>query len=125
MRSSKLPRLFSKVLLYFLMLGVLPILLITILFSIPHHLQFGQYRIFMGIFLILTTVSTLCLVGIATQLLKGPINQLLNAQQRIVDGDLSFRLDGGRTAETEKLFSGFNYMAKTFSLMQEKEKVFQ
>lgn len=104
-------KMFSKIFLLFLGLGVVPILLIAIVFSLPYHFQIVQYKNLVGVLLILSTVSTLCLAGLVTQLLKDPIKKMLHAQKEIRHGNLEYRLPSKGEDEFQKLFAGFNKMA--------------
>lgn len=102
-------RLFPIILFLFLLLGVGPILLIALSYTLP--LQAGQYKIVLSFLLILSTVSTLCLAGLITRILKRPIDQLLKGQKQIRHGNTRFRLPVEGNQELQLLFKGFNQMA--------------
>ncbi|MBI5299545.1 MAG: HAMP domain-containing protein, partial [Deltaproteobacteria bacterium] len=104
-------KLFPAVLTLFLVLGVGPTLLIA-LFAVPYHSQLGTYRLVVSVLLVLSVVSTLCLAGLVTRLLKQPINQLLEAQKQVRHGNLSYRLPAKGNPELNLLFGGFNKMAE-------------
>jgi len=112
MKGNKNYKLFNRVLALFLILGVGPTLLLTIVFNLPLDFQIREYRMIMGLLLILSTVSTLCLAGLITRLLKYPLNQLLHAQRQVRHGNLSFRLPEEENEELQRLFDGFNKMAE-------------
>lgn len=115
-------KMFSKILFLFLGLGVVPTLLIAILFSLPHHFQIEQYKNLVGILLILSTVCTLCLAGLVTQLLKDPIKKMLGAQKEIRHGKLEYRLPIKGEDEFQKLFAGFNKMAASIEQAAKQEQ---
>ena len=125
--SRSLPaswRLFTRTLALFLLLGVGPTLLIAILFALPVEWQIFQYRTFIGLLLIVATISTLCLAGLVTRLLKHPMNVLLGAQKEIQQENLNVRLadaDAG-SVEINALFRGFNHMAESVQLASIREK---
>ena len=114
---------FHRVLILFLVLGVLPTLIISILFALPYHLQFYQYKNVVGILLVISTVSTLCLAGIVTKLLKKPIDELLFAQKTMEEGEVWYRIEKKGSDEFGQLFLGFNRMAEAIEDAQEKERL--
>lgn len=115
-------KMFSKILSLFLGLGVIPTLFTAILFSLPHHFQIEQYKNLVGILLILSTVCTLCLAGLVTQLLKDPIKKMLGAQKEIRHGKLEYRLPIKGEDEFQKLFAGFNKMAESIEQAAKQEQ---
>lgn len=116
-------KMFSKIFFLFLGLGVAPILLIAIVFSLPYHFQIEQYKNLIGLLLILSTVSTLCLAGLVTRLLKDPIKKLLRAQKEVRHGNLEYRLPIEGGDEFQKLFAGFNKMAEGVEKAAAQEQV--
>ncbi|MDO8526463.1 MAG: hypothetical protein Q7T03_02110, partial [Deltaproteobacteria bacterium] len=123
MNTQHSPRLFTKIFLLFLSMGVSPILLIAFVFSLPFHLEFIQYKNLIGVLLILSTVSTLCLSGLVTRLLKEPLNKLLEAQKEIRHGHLDCRLSEGEGQEFEQLFDCFNKMAYGMEMAAKHERM--
>ena len=63
-------KLFHRIFLLLLLLGISPILVISIWFALPFHLQFHEYRWVVGIMLVIATVLTLCLCGIVIRILQ-------------------------------------------------------
>lgn len=116
-------KLFPKVLMLFLGLGVGPLLCLTIIFSLPHHFQISQYKIIVGLLLILSTVCTLCLTGLITRLLKHPLNLLLKGQKKIQDGHFGYRLPAEGSDELRQLFDGFNEMARGIEQAAQQERL--
>lgn len=116
-------RLFPITLSLFIILGVGPILLIAISFALP--LQIGHYKIVLSFLLVLSTVSTLCLAGLVTRILKHPINQLLGGQRQIRHGNTEFRLTAQGNQELQLLFQGFNQMADSIeqAALQEQQQL--
>lgn len=86
-------RLFHRSLALFVGLGVSPVLIIAIAFAMPHPLDVAQSKMLIGLLLIVSTMSTLCLAGLVVRTLKQPIQQLLTAQHEIKNGNFAHRLD--------------------------------
>lgn len=123
MKAKKNYKLFNRVLTLFLILGVGPTLLLTIVFNLPLDFQTKQYHMIMGMLLILSTISTLCLAGLITRILKHPLNQLLDAQRQVRHGNLEYRLPEEENEELQRLFDGFNKMAEEMSeAIQQKQR---
>ncbi|PIR26720.1 MAG: hypothetical protein COX62_03240 [Deltaproteobacteria bacterium CG_4_10_14_0_2_um_filter_43_8] len=84
-------KLFYQILFFFLVLGVFPVLLVALILSLPYHFDISWYKRVVGLLLIFSTVSTLCLAALVTRLLKGPLDDILEAQSKIKEGNLKFR----------------------------------
>lgn len=115
-------RLFHRTLFLFVGLGVTPLLIVALALALPIHLQVIQYQILVGLLLIGSTVSTLCLAGVVVKILKHPIEQLLIAQAEIKDGNLAYRLHPSGSHEMHQLFHGFNEMAEGLAIAAERER---
>lgn len=115
-------RLFHRTLALFLGLGIVPLLIVATTLALPIHLQFSQYRMVVGLLLIASTVSTLCLAGIVVKILKRPIHSLLNAQNEVKMGNLKYRIPVEGSLEMQELFHGFNDMAAALAVAAEHEK---
>ena len=121
--NQKTWHLFPRTLILFITLGITPILLTTVIFALPVHWQIAQYKTLVGILLIISTVSTLCLAGIVTQMLKRPINKLMAAQKEIEQGNMGHRLLAEGSQELRVLADGFNRMAQSVELAAQREKI--
>lgn len=115
-------KLFHRTLALFLGLGIVPLLIVATTFALPLHLQFAQYRMVVGLLLIVSTVSTLCLAGIVVKILKRPIHALIHAQNMIKNGNLNYRIPLEGSLEMQNMFSGFNDMAAALAIAAENEK---
>jgi len=115
-------RLFHRSLALFIGLGVVPTLIIAIAFALPSHLQIEQFKMLTGLLLIVSTISTLCLAGLVVTILKRPLHQLKNAQTKIQNGNLKYRLHVEGSFEMQQLFHGFNEMASSIEIAAEQEK---
>lgn len=115
-------RLFHRSLALFVGLGVSPVLIIAIAFALPHPLDVSQSKMLIGLLLIASTMSTLCLAGLVVRTLKQPIQQLLTAQHEIKNGNFAHRLDLTGSYEMQQLFHGFNNMASAVAIAAEHEK---
>lgn len=120
--SPKQWKLFQRTLILFFSLGIAPLLILAIAFTLPLHLQFGQYQLIIGLLLIISTVSTLCLAGIVVKILKQPILMMTDAQEAVAKGDLNYRLPIDGSVEMQNMFEGFNNMTAALAIATENEK---
>lgn len=86
--------------------------------------QFGEFRIFLAVLLILAILISFILVLISTGFIVRPIKKLTEATQRIADGNYHLKLNVNRRDEIGRLARDFTKMSDSLAQTEEKRQEF-
>lgn len=103
---------FTRILLLSSALGILPILTLATILTLPLNLTMDQLRLLIGIMVMAMPIATLCLAALIATTIKRPLQNLRKAQRQFYSGDSSVRIPLKGDKDSINLYRGFNIMAE-------------
>ena len=104
-------RIFTKAIIVGIVIGVLPMVLISLLLNLAPGYFFENHNLVLSLLIMILTALVICVATIVADWLNAILDKLSLAQKYFRNGEFSYRISIENDFDMNRVYSGFNIMA--------------